>query len=111
MGAFRQECVLEKAEMSFYSAYLDLEIEQLLHYIFFLFLLLKSKPVPYLYHLIGMCSIYLFFFSIRTLCFFLWGVNGTSLIVLKQTKQTAATNKNLRTKIKKIKRKTTLSIT
>lgn len=28
--------VLEKAEMSFYSAYLDLEIEQLLHYIFFI---------------------------------------------------------------------------
>lgn len=32
----RQECVLEKAEMSFYSAYLDWEIEQLLHYIFFI---------------------------------------------------------------------------
>lgn len=35
VGVFRQECVLEKAEMSFYSASLDLEIEQLLHYIFF----------------------------------------------------------------------------
>lgn len=49
MGAFRQEHVLEKAEMSFYSAYLDLEIEQLLHYIFFFFFYLnfeiKASPI------------------------------------------------------------------
>lgn len=100
MGAFRQEYVLEKAEMSFYSAYLDLEIEQLLHYIFFLFLLLKSKPVPYLYHLIGMCSIYLFFFHKDSLLF-LVGCKWHILNCIKRNKANSSNKQKLKNKNKK----------
>lgn len=105
MGAFRQECVLEKAEVSFYSAYLDLEIEQLLHYIFFYFYLnfeIKASPisVPFDWYVF---NIFVFFHK-DSFCFFLWGVNGTSLIVLKTNKKPATTNK-LRTKNKKNKKR------
>lgn len=102
MGAFRQERVLEKAEMSFYSAYLDLEIEQLLHYIFFYFYLnfeIKASPisVPFDWYVF---NIFVFFHK-DSFCFLLW---GTSLIVLKQTKKTSNKKQKLRTKeIKKIK--------
>lgn len=112
MGAFRQECVLEKAEMSFYSAYLDLEIEQLLHYIFFYFYLnfeIKASPVsvPFDWYVF---NIFVFFHK-DSFCFFLWGVNGTSLIVLKQTKNSykQRNKQNLKNKNKKNKEEITLS--
>lgn len=74
VGAFRQECVLEKTEMSFCSAYLDLEIEQLLHYIFFYFYLnfeIKASPisVPFDWYVFN-----IFVFSIKTLSAFSCGV-------------------------------------
>lgn len=95
MGAFRQECVLEKVEMSFYSAYLDLEIEQLLHYIFFYFYLnfeIKASPisVPFDWYVF---NIFVFFHN-DSFCFLLW---GTSLIVLTTNKRQQQT----KTKTKK----------